>query len=266
MNENEQTAPASTPAPAPAPAPAVPPAPAPAVFIPGIPATPPAPVAAPAPAPAPVVAPLGPVVPNSGDPLIDAALTQFAGSAKLSDSDFHGLFDNVLKTGDLGQLDQLALAEKLGTEKARQAVSLMQGVSQRVHERAASIGSQIHEMTGGKENWVRAVEAFNASQPDFVKTQIQMMLGSGDPAQLQYAVNQVMSGASASGAIPATHSTAGAPPAGAMQGALDANGFRQGLAEIRKKYGTNASLESGPAAAEFAALRQRRSAGRSAGL
>lgn len=265
MNENDQLNPAHNPAPTPAPDPAPAPAPAPGVFIPGVPpapATPPAP----APAPAPVVAPAGEVIPNSGDPLVDAALTQFAGSAKLSDSEFHSLFDNVLKTGDLSKLDQLALAEKLGTDKARQAVQLMQGVSQRVHEKAATIGAQIHEMVGGQEVWRKGVEAFNATQPDFVKTQINMMLGSGDPAQLKYAVEQVMQGAARAGALPANHSAAGAIPAGSMQGALDANGFRAGLAEIRKKYGNTASLESGPAAAEFAVLTQRRNAGRSAGL
>lgn len=262
MNESEQTPgtpPAST-------APA-----SPGVFIPGVTdATPAAPATAPTPAvppaPAAPAAPQGAVIPNSGDPLIDSALSQFAGSTKLSDAEFHALFDGVLKTGDAGQLDQLALAEKLGTEKARQAVELMQGVSKHIHQRAQTIGTQIHEMVGGREAWAKAVEAFNATQPDFVKTQVNMMLGSGNPDQLKYAVDQVMRGALSAGAIPTTHSAAGGTPAGVAQGALNADGFRTGLADIRKKYGSNASLESGPAAAEFAALLQRRNAGRSAGL
>lgn len=252
-------APEPTPAPTPAPAPA--PAPAP-TFIPGTPAPAPAPAPVPTPAPASGEA----VVPSSGDALVDAALSQFASGTKLTNAEFHSLFDGVLSSGDMSKLDPLALAEKLGNEKARTAMTLMQGVAQRAQEKAVQIGAQIHQMVGGPDAWRSAVEAFNASQPDFIKQQVNQMIGSGDEAQLKYAVDQVMRSATSAGVLPVAHNAAGGVPAGAVQGALSAQAFQAELAALRKEFGMYASLEAGPAAAKFQALRQRRAAGRAAGL
>lgn len=236
-------------------------------IVPGVtPVAPPA-VAPAAPAPAPVVPPAGQVYSpaGTGDAMFDVAVTSFAQAYKVSPEVFNSAIAPAIDSGDLGKLDHVQLVHKLGAEGAQAAVRIAQAAVDRRSATESAAAVVVHAAAGGKENWVTAVAAFNASQPDFVKQQMNALLTSGDKAQVEHAAKQIITSAQRAGVLAGVLPVAVGGDTSAAGRGLSALEHKEAQAKLRKEAGNN-SLESGIWAVKWKQLQQSRILGRSQGL
>lgn len=232
--------------------------------VPGV--TPSAPVPSPTPA-APGPAPAGPapyVPESSGDALFDVAVSSFSQNYRVSQELYNSAIAPAIAAGDVSKLDHVQLVAKLGAEGAQAAVRIAQAAVARNGANETKATLLVHSTAGSAENWAKAVAAFNTSQPDFVKQQMNTLLNSGDEKQIGYAASQILRAAQVAGVL------TGALPVGLGGSAAGSTGlsaaqFKEAQAALRKEAG-NRSLESGPFAVKWQALQAQRTLGRSQGL
>lgn len=213
------------------------------------------------------VTPTAPVAvfnPNTGDSVIDFTVQAFAKANGITQDVYNSSIAEAVRTGDMSRLDLAGIIRAGGADAAAAATELVKAMSQHNSTKNQSNADFVHKAAGGKEFWTAAVTHINNSEPDFVKQQYLGMLESGNPEQMQYAVNQIMQKAKAAGVIQNVlpiQPGSGAPSA--AQG-LSAQEFTKALADLQKQY-PNRSLESGPAGQAYQELLARRRLGAGAG-
>ena len=242
-------------------------------FIPGVTAgAVPAPIAAPSPAPvvpapaptlAPAAAPIVHMQGNTGDAMLDVAVSSFSKAYGVTEAMFNSTMGEALSTGDLSKLDRATLVGKLGIEGARQAEQLAQAFLAKQAASEATAASTVHTVAGSAQVWQDAVRIFNSSQPAFVIEQVDSLLRSGDTEKVKYGAQQLLQLAKAGGAGGTLPMQPGGFSGGT--GGLSAEAFRTEISALRKEAG-NRSLETGPFAVKYQALIARRQLGASAGL
>lgn len=239
--------------------------------IPGVPPTPgavaPLPAAttvAPPQAPAPVAAPVQVYVPSTGDALIDTAVSAFSKAYGVSPAVFETAIAPALDSGDLSKLNQVQLVQAIGAEGAAAALQLYNALSGRIKEQRSTAASTVHSLAGSPENWRVAVQNFNSTQPEFVKSQYAAMLDSGDPAQIQYAAKQVLDAARTAGLIAGALPVAPGNGVPVGQVGLSQEEFQAQLSKLRAEF-PNRSFDTGEPRRRYDALLQQRTAGKRLG-
>lgn len=92
--------------------------------------------------------------------------------------------------------------QQVAPERAAVLAQQFTALVQYEDARVGQVVNQVHTMAGGAEQWQAAVTAFKQTAPAEVQAVLASMVDSGNPAQVQYAVQQILQTARQSGSVP----------------------------------------------------------------
>lgn len=92
--------------------------------------------------------------------------------------------------------------QQVAPERAAVLAQQFTALVQYEDARVGQVVNQVHTMAGGAEQWQAAVTAFKQNAPAEVQAVLASMVDSGNPAQVQYAVQQILQTARQSGSVP----------------------------------------------------------------
>ena len=92
--------------------------------------------------------------------------------------------------------------QQVAPERAAVLAQQFTALVQYEDARVGQVVNQVHIMAGGAEQWQAAVTAFKQTAPAEVQAVLASMVDSGNPAQVQYAVQQILQTARQSGSVP----------------------------------------------------------------
>ena len=201
---------------------------------------------------------------STGDATFDLAVAATAKAYNITPELFASAIQPALSTGNLNALDRVTLIARIGAEGASQVEALTKARLASVQANTEKAVSVVHALAQGKENWTAAVATFNQTAPDFLKSALQGMLTSGDPAKIDYAAREILSRAQQAGALKLGALPVGIGGVSTSTAGLSEVEFRAALVALRKDAGNN-SLESGPFGDRYQNLLASRRIGKTAG-
>lgn len=92
--------------------------------------------------------------------------------------------------------------QQVAPERAAVLAQQFTALVQYEDARVGQVVNQVHTMAGGAEQWQAAVTVFKQTAPAEVQAVLASMVDSGNPAQVQYAVQQILQTARQSGSVP----------------------------------------------------------------
>lgn len=133
------------------------------------------------------------------DPMVKPMVMWLDSQLSDSEVDINRAFANVLKSGDIGYLDEGYLKEKLG-DKADTVIDYAKSLWSFTQAKAEEQMQSIYSKFGGEEAAKQAGQYFNANADEASKGAIKRMLDSGDKELVSYAVSQIVQFSKTSGA------------------------------------------------------------------
>lgn len=113
-----------------------------------------------------------------------------------------------------------------------------QALVQQGQQRDAAAEQQVYQMAGGKDNWSRAVQAFNASSDQQTIDAVAAAVNSGDPNQVHLAVQHILRSAQQNGNMIQRSGQLLTPNGGGQNGqqVMTNDAFRQHLAMLEQAH------------------------------
>lgn len=181
--------------------------PAPQVQAPVVPVPPPAVAPVLQPQAQPQVVPPAPVAPVDGpdlqftDPTSQALASSIQMLANDSKVDLMQAFGPAWEAKNPAFINMQYL-QQVAPERAAVLAQQFTALVQYEDARVGQVVNQVHTMAGGAEQWQAAVTVFKQTAPAEVQAVLASMVDSGNPAQVQYAVQQILQTARQSGSVP----------------------------------------------------------------
>lgn len=196
---------------------------------------------------------------ETGNPAIDAGIAMLKSVSGLSDADMVRAIGKAVERGDETLIDTAFIKERFGEHAAYAEMLAKAYLSDQVGQAQRAVQSA-HDMVGGKANWDAMTQVFNAKAPEHLRAAARALADSGN---IEGAAKLVVETAQGMGLVPKLSPKL--QGGGAINDALDAKGFKDAYAALRKEAG-NQSLESSKFKPRLDALMARRSAGKAKGL
>lgn len=198
-------------------------------------------------------------LPPTGNPAIDAGIAMLKKATGLSDADMLRAVGKAAEYGDENLIDTAYIKERFG-EHADYAEMLAKAYLQDQVGQAQRAVQTAYDMVGGKDNWNSMTTVFNAKAPEHIRQAARALADSGN---IEGAAKLIVESAQSMGIIPKVSPKL--QGGGAINDALDAKGFKDAYAALRKEAG-NQSLESAKFKPRLDALMARRAAGKAKGF
>ena len=195
----------------------------------------------------------------TGNPAIDAGIAMLKSVSGLNDADMVRAIGKAVERGDETLIDTAFIKERFG-EHAAYAEMLAKAYLQDQVGQAQRAVQAAHDMVGGKANWDAMTQVFNAKAPEHLRAAARALADSGN---IEGAAKLVVETAQGMGLVPKVSPKL--QGGGAINDALDAKGFSEAYAALRKEAG-NQSLESAKFKPRLDALMARRQAGKMKGF
>lgn len=196
---------------------------------------------------------------ETGNPAIDAGIAMLKSVSGLNDADMVRAIGKAVERGDETLIDTAFIKERFG-EHAAYAEMLAKAYLQDQVGQAQRAVQAAHDMVGGKANWDAMTQVFNAKAPEHLRAAARALADSGN---IEGAAKLVVETAQGMGLVPKVSPKL--QGGGAINDALDAKGFAEAYAALRKEAG-NQSLESAKFKPRLDALMARRQAGKMKGF
>ena len=196
---------------------------------------------------------------ETGNPAIDAGIAMLKSVSGLNDADMVRAIGKAVERGDETLIDTAFIKERFG-EHAAYAEMLAKAYLQDQVGQAQRAVQAAHDMVGGKANWDAMTQVFNAKAPEHLRAAARALADSGN---IEGAAKLVVETAQGMGLVPKLSPKL--QGGGAINDALDAKGFKDAYAALRKEAG-NQSLESAKFKPRLEALMARRAAGKAKGF
>lgn len=197
-------------------------------------------------------------LPPTGNPAIDAGIAMLKKATGLSDADMLRAVGKAAEYGDENLIDTAYIKERFG-EHADYAEMLAKAYLQDQVGQAQRAVQTAYDMVGGKDNWNSMTAVFNAKAPEHLRQAARALADSGN---IEGAAKLIVESAQSMGIVPKVYPKL--QGGGAINDALDAKGFSEAYASLRKEAG-NQSLESSKFKPRLDALMARRQAGKMKG-
>jgi hypothetical protein len=198
-------------------------------------------------------------LPPTGNPAIDAGIAMLKKATGLSDADMLRAVGKAAEYGDENLIDTAYIKERFG-EHADYAEMLAKAYLQDQVGQAQRAVQTAYDMVGGKDNWNSMATVFNAKAPEHLRQAARALADSGN---IEGAAKLIVESAQSMGIVPKVSPKL--QGGGAINDALDAKGFSEAYAALRKEAG-NQSLESAKFKPRLDALMARRAAGKAKGF
>ena len=195
---------------------------------------------------------------ETGNPAIDAGIAMLKSVSGLNDADMVRAIGKAVERGDETLIDTAFIKERFGEHAAYAEMLAKAYLSDQVGQAQRAVQSA-HDMVGGKANWDAMTQVFNAKAPEHLRAAARALADSGN---IEGAAKLVVETAQGMGLVPKLSPKL--QGGGAINDALDAKGFKDAYAALRKEAG-NQSLESSKFKPQLDALMARRQAGKQKG-
>jgi hypothetical protein len=196
---------------------------------------------------------------ETGNPAIDAGIAMLKSVSGLNDADMVRAIGKAVERGDETLIDTAFIKERFGEHAAYAEMLAKAYLSDQVGQAQRAVQSA-HDMVGGKANWDAMTQVFNAKAPEHLRAAARALADSGN---IEGAAKLVVETAQGMGLVPKLSPKL--QGGGAINDALDAKGFKDAYAALRKEAG-NQSLESNKFKPRLDALMARRAAGKAKGF
>lgn len=169
------------------------------------------------------------------DTIDDPIIKSMASVLKVSGTglDLDRVLGNALAHGDPKLIDYAHIAEK-GGANAAQLAEIAKGIVMAVEAKSNAITKEIHDISGGEQQWSLAATAFNSSAPEELKLVVKSLLNSTDVGKIKAGAKIVNEFGRQSGQLPQRGSNPlnGVPAGTATGGAMSAAEFKAEIAKL----------------------------------
>ena len=196
---------------------------------------------------------------ETGNAIIDAGIAMLQKTAGLNQQDVDRALGNALKFNNPELIDKAFLQERF-KDNAALAESLCSAFFKEAQNASTQLVQDIYKAAGGEQAWVGLRDSFKAAAPEYQKAAARALFDAG---KVQEGVSLITDYCRGQG-LAVTQGSQVKGQAGLAGAALSASEFSAEFAKLRQTAG-NRSLASGPFAAQYNSLLQRRQAGKAIG-
>lgn len=196
---------------------------------------------------------------ETGNPVIDGGVALLQKVAGLNSSDVQRALGKAMEFKNPALIDSEFLKERFG-EHAEYAEQLCKAFFQESQNQTNAMVQSVYDAAGGPEQWAVIKESFKAQAPEHQQAAARALIDSG---KVKEGVSLILDYCRSQGLVVVQGSQVKGQ-AGLAGAALSHSEFNAEYTKLRKEAG-NRSMESGPFAARYQSLLQRRQAGRAIG-
>lgn len=227
-------------------------------------------IAQPAPVPAAQPAPTAKtettaVDPNSliGATPLETSINVFSNNTGVNPDVFLNSIQAALQYSDDNLIDVTSLTQGLDPTQAAQAVALAKATYQQVQQEQQRVVAQAHQIAGGQEQWVQALEAFNTHADERTRKYAKFLESEGD---IEGAVQHIMQSVQSLGVVNSQQGEFITPSGGSpAQQALSYAEFHAAMGKLQREAGNAMTNPRSPHYQTFMQLQQARELGKRLG-
>ena len=224
------------------------------------------PTAQPAPQPAPAAKPeSAPVDPNSliGATPLETSINVFSNNTGVNPDVFLNSIQAALQYSDDNLIDVTSLTQGLDDTQKAQAIALAKATYQQVQQEQQRVVAQAHQIAGGQEQWVQALEAFNTHADERTRKYAKFLESEGD---IEGAVQHIMQSVQSLGVVNSQQGEFITPSGGSpAQQALSYAEFHAAMGKLQREAGNAMTNPRSPHYQTFMQLQQARELGKRLG-